>query len=148
MPEQIPLELSELQLNRAKETLTYVPAYINAGDYNGAINRAYYAAFHAIKAIEILDNFDSKKHSGVIAYFRQQYIKTGELDVSLSKIIETLQVRREDSDYNMTVKFNSEDAYDSLNKATTFVAAVEDFLNQILGITIDEDESDDIIPSL
>lgn len=128
LPEQIPYELSELQLSRAKETLKYIPTIIDVGDYNTAINRAYYAAFHAIKALEILDNFDSKKHSGVIAYFRQQYVKTGKLDVSLSKIIDVLQTRREDSDYNMIIQFDSGDAYDALEKAKTFVSAIEEYL--------------------
>ncbi|MBQ9228488.1 MAG: HEPN domain-containing protein [Eubacterium sp.] len=128
MPEQIPYELSALQLSRAKETLTYIPTMIDIGDYNTAINRAYYAAFHAIKALEILDNYDSKKHSGVIAYFRQQYVKTEKLDVSLSKIIDVLQTRREDSDYNMIIKFDSGDAYDALEKARIFVSAVEEYL--------------------
>ena len=128
MPEQIPYELSALQLSRVKETLTYIPTMIDIGDYNTAINRAYYAAFHAIKALEILDNYDSKKHSGVIAYFRQQYVKTEKLDVSLSKIIDVLQTRREDSDYNMIIKFDSGDAYDALEKARIFVSAVEEYL--------------------
>lgn len=128
LPEQIPYELSALQLSRAKETLTYIPTMIDIGDYNTAINRAYYAAFHAIKALEILDNYDSKKHSGVIAYFRQQYVKTEKLDVSLSKIIDVLQTRREDSDYNMIIKFDSGDAYDALEKARIFVSAVEEYL--------------------
>ena len=78
--------------------------------------------------VKILDNFDSKKHSGVIAYFRQQYVKTGKLDVSLSKIIDVLQTRREDSDYNIIVQFDSGDAYDAFEKATTFVSAIEEYL--------------------
>ena len=63
-------ELIFLQMNRAKELLGFIPGFIELGDYNTAVNRAYYAAFHAIKALEIMDGFDSKKHSGAISFFR------------------------------------------------------------------------------
>lgn len=56
-------------MEKAKKTLSYIPSYIELGDYNTAINRSYYSAFYSMKAIEILDGFDSKKHSGVVAYF-------------------------------------------------------------------------------
>ena len=75
-------ELSQLELKNAKEILKFIPIYIEVGDYNGAINRSYYATFHSLKALELLDGYDSKKHSGVIAYFRQHYIKNGRFDAS------------------------------------------------------------------
>ena len=45
--------------------------------YSSAVNRAYYAIFHALRAVTALDGFDSGKHSGVIAYFNRDYIKNG-----------------------------------------------------------------------
>ena len=73
-----------LQLERARLLLKSVPLLIEAQDYFSAVNRSYYAAFHAIKAIEVLDNFDSKKHSGLLANFRMNYIKTGIFDTVYS----------------------------------------------------------------
>lgn len=32
------IELSKMQLDEAKEIITFIPAYINIGDYNGAIS--------------------------------------------------------------------------------------------------------------
>lgn len=121
-------ELIETRLNRAKEILDYIPGYIDMGDYNGAINRSYYAAFHSVKAVELLDEFDSKKHSGVIAFFRKNYIKTGIFDTRLSEIIGTLQEAREDSDYNMTVVFDIEIAKEYYENAKYFVSEVEKYL--------------------
>ncbi len=40
-----------------------------SGEYEVALNRAYYCAFDAMRAINALDGFDSSKHSGVIAHF-------------------------------------------------------------------------------
>ena len=59
MPDKSVKELSKLLMEKARETLSYIPSYIELGDYNTAINRSYYSAFYSMKAIEILDGFGS-----------------------------------------------------------------------------------------
>ena len=49
------IELSQMQLSRAEELLAEAAALISFGAYNSSVNRAYYAAFHAMKAVEALD---------------------------------------------------------------------------------------------
>ncbi len=39
------------------------------------------AIFHAVRALLALDKFDSQKHSGIISYFNQKFIKTGKIEV-------------------------------------------------------------------
>ena len=55
--------------------------------YRSAANRAYYAIFHAMRAVLALDGVDMKHHSGIISEFRKRYIKTGVFDASLSGLI-------------------------------------------------------------
>ena len=121
-------EIALMQMQRAQELLKEVSVLIEVGAYNSAVNRAYYAAFHAIKALEALEGFDSRKHSGAVSHFRQGYIKTGLLPAELSKIIELLQIARGDSDYNISVHFTSEEAAMQFDNAKTFVAAIEEYL--------------------
>lgn len=45
--------------------------------YKDAINRSYYAAFYAVKAVLSLGTVDFKRHKDVIAYFNKEYIATG-----------------------------------------------------------------------
>ena len=122
-------EIALMQMQRAQELLKEVPVLIDVSAYNSAVNRSYYAAFHAMKALEALEGFDSKKHSGAVAHFRQNYIKTGVLPVELSKIIELLQIARGDSDYNISVRFTSEEAAMQFDNAERFVAAIGEYLN-------------------
>lgn len=128
MPDKSVKELSKLLMEKAKKTLSYIPSYIELGDYNTAINRSYYSAFYSMKAIEILDGFDSKKHSGVVAYFRSQYIKTGILDKELSRIIGRLLDSREQGDYNLTVEFDLQDATELFSYAKKFVNEIDQYL--------------------
>lgn len=133
MPDNNIKNISELQFKRALEMLNIVPDLIELGAYNTAINRAYYAVFHSMKAIEVFDEYDSKKHSGVISFFRKNYIKTGIFDSELSDIIKALQMQREDSDYNIIAEFNIDDAKDAYEKTKLFVTAVEKYLNEKIG---------------
>ena len=66
--------LAQYRLAQSKENLEEAEALFNINKFKGANNRAYYAIFHAIKAILALEQTDFKKHSSVIAYFNKEYI--------------------------------------------------------------------------
>ncbi len=72
----------------------------------------------------MLDNYDSKKHSGVISYFRQKYIKTEVCNNLYSDIIGKLQNARETGDYNIIADF-------TIDEAKEFYASSKDFVNEI-----------------
>ena len=92
--------LSIRRMGQAEQCLESAKLLLEADDIKGAANRSYYGIFHAIRAVLALEGKDFAKHSGVISFFRQNYIKTGILDVSLSDIItDAFQVRTE-CDYN------------------------------------------------
>ena len=79
-------EMKALSVRRMEQAAQYVESakiLLAADDMKGAANRSYYGIFHAIRAVLALEGRDFAKHSGVINYFRQSYIKTGILDVSL-----------------------------------------------------------------
>ena len=134
MPDKETVELSLSQLKRATDIIGFIPAYIDIGDYNGAVNRAYYAVFHAIKAVELLDNYDSKKHSGLIAHFRQEYIKTGIIDVKYSDMIQDLSQFRNDSDYNILAVITCSDAQEQYENAKEFVRMIDEYIRTRLEI--------------
>ena len=53
-----------------------------SGLFKAAINRSYYAIFHSIRAVNILDGFDASKHSSVIAHFNQYYVQVSDEEYS------------------------------------------------------------------
>lgn len=68
-------ELSIFRYERATEELENAQAMLDTGKLKLALNRSYYAIFHAMRAVNVLDEFDSSKHSGVIAHFNQYHVE-------------------------------------------------------------------------
>lgn len=92
-------ELSKYRFETSLEALSDAKIMYENERYKNTLNRAYYAIFHAIRAVNALSGFDSSKHSGVIAYFNQNYVKDGVFSKELSKIIRMASENREKADY-------------------------------------------------
>lgn len=93
-------DLSEYRIQRSDEDLSVAELLFGEKQYRIANNRAYYSIFHALRAVLILDGFDSSKHSGIIAEFRRRYIKGGMFSSEMSKMIGTAFTIRNASDYD------------------------------------------------
>ncbi len=116
-------------LSRAKKTLSYIPGYIENEDWFTAINRSYYAAFYAIKAIELNDGYDDfSKHSAVISCFRMNYVKTGIVPKEFSYLIGTLSEDRTSGDYDMLSSFEKSDADECYDAAKQIVDKISELL--------------------
>ena len=79
--------LCRYRLERAKEDLQAARVNYSSGLFKASINRSYYAIFHSIRAVNILDGFDASKHSSVIAHFNWHYVHTGEFDREIYRLL-------------------------------------------------------------
>ena len=104
---------------------------LHADAYKGAANRSYYCIFHAMRAVLVLDSFDSSKHSGVISKFREKYIKTDIFPKDFSDIISDAFMNRGKSDYHDFFVISKEDTIKQVENAKTFLAAVEEYINTL-----------------
>lgn len=121
-------DLSAYRLERAKEDLKTAKSNYSEGSYRASVNRSYYAIFHALRSITALDQFDSGKHSGIIAYVNQHYVKTGVFDKSFSKMIDTAFRLREKADYEDFYVVAVEDAERQIEKAEQIIELVEAYV--------------------
>ena len=85
-------------------------------------------AFHSLRAITALDGFDSGKHSGIIAFVNQNYVKTGIFDKSFSKLVDSAFRLREKADYEDFYIVAIEDAAKQIKSAETVIAIVEEYV--------------------
>lgn len=81
--------LSQHRLDKAKDVLRQAELLLNNHEYDGSINRSYYAIFNAIRSLLALVGLDSRRHTGVISYFDQYFVKTGICEKQLSTIAHT-----------------------------------------------------------
>ena len=72
-----------------------------------------------------------KKHSGVIAEFRKNYLKTEILPKELSSIIDGLVEVRQGSDYDDFYLISKSEVEEQLIQAEKFVSEVEHYLSGI-----------------
>ena len=121
-------ELSSYRFFKAKEDLETSKMLFESDVYRLSLNRSYYAMFHAMRAVTVLDGFDASKHSSIIACFNKDYVKTGIFDKRASKIVKSASVLREKSDYEdfyIASKFETEE---QLSNAMEFIKMVEKYL--------------------
>ena len=73
-------ELILWRMEKARNALREAEANLNMGFYGVCMTRSYYAVLYSMQAANGLYQFDSSKHSGVIAFFRKTFLKTGLMD--------------------------------------------------------------------
>ncbi len=124
------IELSKYRIEQARQCIKSAKALVEIDDYKGAANRSYYAVFHAMRSVLALEGKDFSKHSGVSAYFRKEYIKTGIFDVELSGIISMTFEIRSNSDYDDFYVISVEEVSEQIENAIKFCDAVESYLEK------------------
>ncbi len=120
--------LSKIRLEHADECISAAKSLIESENFKSAANRAYYAIFHAMRAVLAFDKIDMKHHSGIIAEFRRLYIKTGFFDAELSRIISVLSDSRTDSDYDDFYIVSKEEVVEQVKSAEHFLDEVKSFV--------------------
>ncbi|HEY5560735.1 MAG TPA: HEPN domain-containing protein [Clostridiaceae bacterium] len=122
------IELSKYRLDKAKEDLETAKANFEQLFLKAAINRSYYSIFHAVRSVLALDGYDSRKHSGIIAYFNQNYIKTNKFPKEMSKILTSASSVRNKSDYDDFFIVGRDEVEKQINNAEVFIIKIEQYL--------------------
>jgi len=117
------------RLERAKQDLSDAEFSYSNNRFLNANNRAYYAIFHAIRAVLALEKKDFKRHKDVLAYFNQYYIKTEIFPKMISKKISGASKVREDSDYDDEFEPSAEETKIQIDTARELIDLVEKYLN-------------------
>ena len=128
MPSEKSVILSKYRLERSKEFLDSAVKNLEIEEYRTANNRAYFSVFHAMRAVLALDEVDFKKHSGVISYFREHYIKTKMFDREISDIITSASLIRSKSDYDDFYIAKKDEAAEQVENAQKVYMIIKNYL--------------------
>lgn len=115
------------RLQTAKADLKSASILLEASEYRGANNRAYYAIFHAINAVHALDGRAFKRHKDAIGNFNKDYVKTGIFPREIGRRIGEAEEIRHASDYDDFYIASREECERQIEVAGKFIELVEKY---------------------
>ena len=93
----------------ARDALRVAEAAVSLGAFRDAMSRAYYAAFHAARAMVLLCGVEPKTHSGLVHLMNEHLIRTGEIERRFNLVLTRLYAYREASDYAYSFELGGDD---------------------------------------
>lgn len=124
--------LAKHRFERAETTLNEAIDELSREKFTLVVNRAYYPVFYAMRAFLATVNKDSSKHSGVISFFNQHFIKTKIVPEVNFKAIQSLMDLRHEGDYQDFVEITKEEATGSVETAKAIINSLKDVLGNLL----------------
>ena len=101
------------------------------GLYKDAINRSYYAAFYAIKALLALEEVDFKRHKDVVAYFNKTYAATERIPREIGRKVAHLQQKREKSDYDDFYLASREETVEQVENTRSVIEMIRNYISNL-----------------
>lgn len=115
-------DLVSYRIETAKSDLKSAKILLNAGEYKGANNRAYYAIFHAINAVHALDGRAFKRH--------KDYVKTEIFPREVGRKIGEAEEIRHASDYDDFYIASKEESEKQILTADEFIIMAEKYCRE------------------
>ena len=128
MDEKLNRDTVLVYLEGAREALHTARYNLDGGYYGVAVNRAYYAFFYAATAILLTLDITRSKHAGVMAAFREHFVKTGDFPAEDSQTYGEAFESRNITDYEMLGKADPDQARAIVQNAEQFVERCVAFL--------------------
>ena len=106
-------EAINLILEKACALMDEVDILIENRFYTSAISRAYYACFHATRALLLTKDLTAKTHSGVIALLHKHFVFENNFQQEEAAFLSKLMQERIDDEYSdfMIKDFSEIEAY-------------------------------------
>lgn len=122
--------LIQYRLTQAEETIAEVRKLIDAELLNVAVNRIYYGMFYSITALALKHEFQSSKHSQLMGWFNQNFVKPGLIDTKYGKILRDAYKNRSDGDYAPFIRFEQTDVQDMLLDMIDFIGEINLYISK------------------
>ena len=109
--------LTQYRLDQAERTLHQAAILAEYDEWNGVVNRAYYAMFYGALALLLIRNLGSSKHTGVLALIDREFVRSGIIPAEVSMMLRDAFNERQKSDYSEFVPVSEQRATEILNNA-------------------------------
>lgn len=130
MRDQDAKALIAYRMEEAAEALADAELLLKAGRYRSAANRLYYAAFYAAVTVLLTKRLEYSKHSGVIAFFDREFIRTGLLPRDYSRTLHQAFNERQQDDYLPFVEMDPDELRQLLEDVRSMVNGVGAYIEK------------------
>lgn len=118
-------DLVRYRMETAKSDLQSANILLREREYRGANNRAYYAIYHAILAVQALDGKSYKRHKDTLANFNKDYVRTEIFPKTFGRRIARAEEIRHASDYDDFYVATQEKAEEQIVTAGELIKEIE-----------------------
>ena len=119
--------LSVYRMEQAEETLTAAKMCLEYHLYKDCINRSYYVAFYAVKAVLAIEGVDFKRHKDAVANFNKDYVKASVFPREMGRKIGQAEEIRHASDYDDFYIASKEESERQISVADEFIILAEKY---------------------
>lgn len=121
----------EASLLRAEKALRSAKLLEENGEPEDAVSRAYYAMFHAARAILFSKGVKAKTHRGTISLFGEKIVKEGVLSREFADMLRKALDLRQKSDYELYAELNEERVEEVIKNARKFIEKIKELLEPL-----------------
>jgi len=100
--------------------------------YEECIGCAYYAMYHASKALLLTKELTPKKHAGVITKLGEEFLNIGMLDQDDIKNVSWGLERRIKADYDPLIEMDRVEASEALTRAEDYINKIKKVIDKIM----------------
>ena len=116
---------------KARRYLASAKLLGEAGDFDSAFSRLYYARFYGAEALLLAQGKAFSSHRAVIAAFGEHFIKSGVLPKEMHHWLHRAFEKRQISDYEVFSGISATEVTDLQGKAEEFLKKTEAFLQTV-----------------
>ncbi len=118
-------------LAKARRYLASAKLLSQAGDFDSAVSRLYYAMFYGAEALLLTQGETFSSHRAAIAAFGEHFIKSGLLPKEMHRWLHRAFEKRQISDYEFMTGFSGTEVVDLQKQAEQFIKIIDDFLLKV-----------------
>jgi uncharacterized protein (UPF0332 family) len=113
-------KLVSFRITKAKEILEEVNLHVQNKLWNTAVNRTYYACYHAVTALLAFRDINAKTHAGARTMFGLHFIKPGILGEEYGDFYSSLFDMRQSADYEDFFEYEEGEVLKLIQPASDF----------------------------
>ncbi len=132
MDEAIKRDIVSYRRQKAHDLMRDVDILMENELWNSTVNRMYYACFHIISALLIMNEIEVKTHMGVRQAFGLHFVKSGLLEPECGRIFSKIYDKRQSSDYDDFREFTREEVENLYPQILFLIGKVDKLIEEKL----------------